>query len=65
VGVSGPIYPPVRGKKKRKENNKIRSKDSEKDQRDEREKRDLGRREFWGKKKNERSEKARERERWF
>jgi hypothetical protein len=36
---------------------KIRSKDSEKDQRDEREKRVfLGRREFWVKKKNERSE---------
>lgn len=40
-----------------------RSPPSEKDQRDEREKRDLGRREFWGKKKTERSERARERER--
>jgi hypothetical protein len=40
-----------------------RSPPSEKDQRDEREKKYLGRREFWGKKKTERSERARERER--
>jgi hypothetical protein len=51
-------------KEKEKENNKIRSKDSEKDQRDEREKRVLGRREFWGKKKIERA-REREMDRWF
>jgi hypothetical protein len=62
--VSGPIDRPASGKKK-KHKEKIISKDSEKDQRDEREKRDLGRREFWGKKmKNERArERERERER--